>query len=594
MSSSSTPSENGIELVARSFDLLSAIVNSSKPSSAIARSTQEIVKWLARECVQESLFTQCAELARSLAYSNEDALAIRSSIAEADEKLRTLEAPLHLIKSGSLGRLIAQDPEFSYMVTTVTSLSYFYKIDRITDTYQVQRAPIRAVTLKIVESISRNVVNAGHHLQGIPHELGHLHVHLVDPSTFAALVRGTRETTNDIILRCDRFIGDIIMWLLNHFHGCFEVILRSQLLLKRELGSQKQTVRFFVTNECASPTPCYLQECSVEASVSTGSGLHTTFPRGATSAGTSDSRPMPQARASLYREDMCSSLPVSPRKAALNREQKLHIETTAKKIMTWLLKLPIEAAPASSFQLTFKAKLDGSDGPFRLGDLLSRHPGLLQKHKSDPKSTALVFDDVRDKLDQDAGFPSEADEPTAEDPLLTAPELFTILAHAVSDSLGAQDVSGLSDPSHVVAVLMPLFHTLLRKELVIWDDWMRVFAVTVGGSSIDSFGTNDKGNALSGATSIVAFQNGVFTGIVPWVNLESEIHHRRCFRIEVFEGNIDGLAEEFGIVRCERGMEAAGLAPNARQTIPREAEGYCHTQIQKSLCRTNWHAASAQ
>ncbi|KAK8087414.1 hypothetical protein PG994_002388 [Apiospora phragmitis] len=281
MSSNSTPSETSIELAARSFDLLSAIVKSSQTSSAIVRSTQELVKWLASECVQESIFTQCAELARSLAYPNEDALVVRASIAEADKKLHTLRAPLRLINSGSLGRLIAQDPEFSYMVTTVTSLSNFYKIDRITDTvcsmmfyhngnpasaqyqYQVQRAPIRAVTLKIVESISRNVVNAGHSLQGIPEELSRLHVHLVDPSTFAALVRGIREATNDIVLRCDRFIGDITMWLLNHFHGTFEVVLRSQLVLKRQLGSEKQTVRFFVTNECADHKSCYLQECTV-------------------------------------------------------------------------------------------------------------------------------------------------------------------------------------------------------------------------------------------------------------------------------------------------------------------------------------------
>ncbi|KAK8055341.1 hypothetical protein PG993_000568 [Apiospora rasikravindrae] len=613
MSSSSTPSESGIELVARSFDLLSAIVNSSQPSSAIARSTQELVKWLARECVQESVFTQCAQLARSLAYPNDDALVIRSSIAEADIKLHTLQAPLRLIKSGSLGRLIAQDPEFSYMVTTVTSLSRFYKIDRITDTvcsmmldhnenvtsaeyqYQVQRAPIRAVTLKIVESISRNVVNAGHHLQGIPEELSHLHVHLVDPYAFAALVRGIREAKDDIVLRCERFIGDITMWLLNHFHGCFEVILRSQLLLKRELGSEKQTVRFFITNECAASTPCYLRECSIEASVSTGSGLHTSFFHGATSADTPESRPMPQARASLYREDMCSSFPVSPRKATLNREQKLHIEMTAKKIMTWLIRLPVEAASASSFQLTFKARLDGSDGPFRLGDLLSRHPCLFQKHKSAPSFTAPAFDDVRGKIDQEAGLlpPAtdlmnevkssctclhcERDGAINHAPLgclrqLAFAELFTTLAHAVSDGLGAEDVSGLSEPSHVVAVLLPLFHTLLRKELIIWDDWMRVFAVTVGGASMDSFATNDKGKALSGATSIVAFQYGVFTGMVPWINFESEVQPRHCFSVQIFEGNIDGLAEEFGIVRCEKGMEAMGLDPSARQTTHMEAE----------------------
>jgi hypothetical protein len=93
-----------MELAARSFDLFSSLINASQPSSALARFTQELLKWIGRECVDEHWLIKCAELAGGLAYPNSDGLMIRDAIAEADKQLRSLRAPLRLINSGSLGR----------------------------------------------------------------------------------------------------------------------------------------------------------------------------------------------------------------------------------------------------------------------------------------------------------------------------------------------------------------------------------------------------------------------------------------------------------------------------------------------------------
>jgi hypothetical protein len=149
---------------------------------------------------------------------------------------------------------MAQDTELRYMVSTVVSLAQFYQIDKITDTicslmmdgndysdgvgykYDVQRAPIKAVTSKIVESITRNVVNAGHQFGGTPEELGHLHVHTLDYQTFAGIVRGITTTDGDVVLKSETFIGDITTWLFYHFDGRIDVVVDQRFLLTKQLG----------------------------------------------------------------------------------------------------------------------------------------------------------------------------------------------------------------------------------------------------------------------------------------------------------------------------------------------------------------------
>ena len=113
---------SAIEFGARAFDLCSALVNASQPTSAIVRSTQDLLKWLARERVDEYSFTKCAEKARCLAYPNANGVTIRNQIEEADKRLHTVRgAPIGLLVSGSLGRLMARDADYCYIVSTKDS-----------------------------------------------------------------------------------------------------------------------------------------------------------------------------------------------------------------------------------------------------------------------------------------------------------------------------------------------------------------------------------------------------------------------------------------------------------------------------------------
>jgi hypothetical protein len=85
-----------------------------------------------------------------------------------------------------------------------------------------------------------------------------------------------------------------------------------------------------------------------------------------------------------------------------------------------------------------------------------------------------------------------------------------------------------------------------------------VFAVAVSGVRLERIVLEKHSDFNIGATSITAVQNGCFVAIAPWISLTSDIRLRGCFALECFEGTLEGLSEDWGIVRCEKGVEATG------------------------------------
>ena len=215
-----------MDLTTRSFDLACALIDFSNACSMTDVSLR-IVKWLARERIEDASFTACCKLAASLAYPNAEGMEIRTKLQEADHKIMGVKgAPISLIVSGSLGRLLGYDPESCYMVSSVASLTECYEPNHVTEIlcsmildkgghqeevsyqYNIQRALIKAVISKIVESIYINVVNSGHSIGGLCEELNHLHPHLLTSVTFAGIVMDIQRTDKDILIVSDRFPAD--------------------------------------------------------------------------------------------------------------------------------------------------------------------------------------------------------------------------------------------------------------------------------------------------------------------------------------------------------------------------------------------------
>lgn len=82
-----------MDLTTRSFDLARALIDFSNACSMTDVSLR-IVKWFARERIEDASFTACCKLAASLAYPNAEGMEIRTKLQEADHKIMGIKEPL--------------------------------------------------------------------------------------------------------------------------------------------------------------------------------------------------------------------------------------------------------------------------------------------------------------------------------------------------------------------------------------------------------------------------------------------------------------------------------------------------------------------
>ncbi|KAL9074542.1 MAG: hypothetical protein Q9157_004337 [Trypethelium eluteriae] len=613
-------SQSSMTLIARSFDLMSALVRAADPASAVAKSTQDLIKWLARERIDELSFATCAKQARGLAYPNENGLVIRDSIEESDQGLKGLlkGAPLNLVISASLGRMMARDVDFCYLVSTVSVLTNYWDPEGTTDIlcsmmldsgenqhgvsllYQAQRDPIKAVMSKIVESILINVVNTGHQVGPLPDELRSLHPHVILDREFAAIVMGIQRTREGVLLLSDYFIGDVTTWLFYHFDGLLEISIAGAIVLSKKLGPSSQVVRIVIHQLCDAAV-CS-NRTSIEASIATGDGTKKVFMKGLSPDDAPPEIPRPQSarRKPLYLEGPTADSIHGPFKdIGLNRSESNHICAVAKKMTSWLLDIALEYEDLRFAQPSFKATSDGSSGSLRVRDLLLRHPGLMQKQTGHIESSAPIFkrplDDDQDDNDHLEPLSGSHDPlsklsrilncfPMVLDMLdaiqkrctcsvcetngsmddskagclryLACEELLVLIAHAISDGLGAKDVSGLSNRQDMARAVVELFDSLLQHQQIAWNDWFRVFSCTASGIPFETLKTpkdmDHTPTHVNRGKSLIASQYGCYVAVVPWVDLQQAVRVKGCFGLELFEGNIKGLPEELAFLQSEQ------------------------------------------
>lgn len=227
-----------MELATRTFDLARAFADISLNGNSIANATTELARWMARECILESEFGYFQNLARGVTFPNDSGLRIRHMLLEAIPKFKKIGG-LHLLNSGSIGRMLAFDPEYCYMVSTVSVLLAYHDIpfaasvlcnmaldhgvDRQekanVNSYDIRRTRLRPVMDKVVQSIALNVVNSGHDLRGLPFDFENNCIHCLQDTTLSAAIMAIERTEGDVLVRCDHFLADLFVWLLNHWQG---------------------------------------------------------------------------------------------------------------------------------------------------------------------------------------------------------------------------------------------------------------------------------------------------------------------------------------------------------------------------------------
>ncbi|CAO1603763.1 MAG: hypothetical protein LQ349_008179 [Xanthoria aureola] len=238
------PSTQNVSAAGAGFNLAAAIANIVNPAGAVAGYGRDLLRWLERSGVDEVEFQRCTELAKELAYPNKNGMVLSESVTRADTRLQQLKQghlPLSLTFSQALGRLLMREPDLCYMVSTTACLLQHHDLAFTTSaltsvvldrggheeetkyTYEPWRASIRAVIVKVVESIFLNITNAGHQTNAMPQEMAALHVHVVDDANFAAITMQIQRASDDLLLKAEIFPGDIVLWILNHFGGKMEV-----------------------------------------------------------------------------------------------------------------------------------------------------------------------------------------------------------------------------------------------------------------------------------------------------------------------------------------------------------------------------------
>ncbi|KAL8710896.1 MAG: hypothetical protein Q9225_007212 [Loekoesia sp. 1 TL-2023] len=594
-----------MDLTTRSFDLTRALIDLSSTYS-MKDASLRIIKWLARERIDDANFTACCKLASSLAYPNDKGMKIHKRLQDADKKILGIQqAPISLVVSGSLGRLLSYDPEYCYMVSSVAALTEYHAPIRVADVlcsmildkgghqeevsykYDVQRAPIKAVISKIVESIYINVVNSGHSMGGLPEELKQLHPHLLDATTFAGIVMGIQRSDKDIVI------------------GILQAVAETRIIFEKRLGAVSRTIKLLIKKECPIDETCTEQDASIIASESVGNATFT-FLRGYDDT---EYQPCSDARQDLYSTTNLMSSPHSSRAIGLNKAHENHITAVAKNIVMWLLEVPLNReSRALEFSFGANIKEDAKAEGLTIGYLLANHPGIAQKKTGEFAMSGPTFRlvDESDESSETSGEALSTPEPTdiikffpyaqamLDDMgvackcancakalrnlrdskpgclrLSALTKLLHLVGHAIADAYGAQNVSGVGDPETQVPLIVKVLSELIYDQVVCWDTWSRLVVSIVTGCDADPSGAVE--DAESGNSSYIALQYGNVVAAAPWIDLTKPSKIRGSFGLSFLEGNIAGLPDELGFLECEN-SEYVTTIPKSPKARPSTVE----------------------
>ena len=581
------------------------LINSSSPVTKLAHS---IIRWMGRECISESDFNYCLERSTALAFPNEHGLQIRKSILESESKIAKVGG-LHLIAAGAIGRWMTFSQDHVYMVTTVAAVTKFQSILFAStvlcelvladmaqsldegETYRshaVNRARLMGVLSKVTDSISLNVVNSGHGLGDLPAELQPFCVHLVGASLYARLILQISRSTTDLLLLCDRFQGDIILWVLTHYEGNIEVSVAGENKFRRNGSSSKRRFTMIVKAVCQEG--CHKASHYVELSEHFG-GTWTRLLQGRDDP---TMRVSPAQRLPLYTlapEDN------SAKRDILNREELYKIRVLAQRFVLWLMDVPLTVKDdfrAVGFEAAFDCV--PADIQLRIGDILLRVPELLHdllgkglgsltpvsfirpKAGKSQDSDMLYDPDLQPLSTLCSSFPALSDllkeisnrckcricrnkgiiDDCKGGCLCEAAvsRLFMLLGNAIADGFGVLDASGISELDDYTAGVHQLLSNLV-EGYVWWDVWFNVAASTAlgyppGYPPKKSFGDSCH---VEGSNALVAVQYGSNVIAARWLDLNRKCRVYKCFAIEMAEGQVHGIQENCAFLLTDTTMD---------------------------------------
>jgi len=599
--------------LARVLDLTRAVTDILNKGGAIGGLVGQVVKWLAREGIPEGEFAHCLEKSKALIYPNDNGLKIRSRIEESDAKMMTRPyiAGLRLVSALSIGRWMIDDPDYCYLVTTVAALFTQHDMPYATEvvcdmlldegdhdeanrkSYRYEKSRLLPVVKKIVESITLNVVNCSGNFDRIPVELLRICSHHIDSQIFAAAAMAISRSSGDVIIRCNRLLAGLYVWLLTHIEGEISVSIAGRIIHRATFGRSLRNVTMLADDACSEDHSEIASTLVV--SVNVGGTLRTLLRHTASLPEGHGS--LTNARQSLY--DLKVFNRATRLDIILTSQEMRELRIAGQRIVRWLMARPATADHDS--QIVYKTQLDASSRkpyPLTVGALLSQWPTILNIDYG-AGTSGYSFQDP-DHLDGgDRGgaatisirqilncFPhartiivhacrrcrctccrEEVAMNGKDHKFLSKPgclaylvenHLCLILAHAVADGFGIPDASKLCDFSVLRNGVQRLMSEVISRKRIAWETWFSLAACTYLGC--EWAGTT--ADAGEGSAELAAIQHGSAVVVAPWIDIRNDLVLQGSFGCSVATGQLLGMATDFGVLYTERTAPPAASDDN--------------------------------
>ncbi|OCK88440.1 uncharacterized protein K441DRAFT_669206 [Cenococcum geophilum 1.58] len=395
-----------MELAARVVDLTRALLDTANSESGAQEVVRLVHDWLTREGVDQKEYKYCLSSIGGIAFPNERGLSLRSCIQSADQKMSTISG-LKLRLSAAIGRSMAFDDNFTYIVTTVATLMAFYSLEYITEAlcymaldqggheeeinirYSIRQTRLTPVLRKFVESVALHVVNAGSTLQVLPPELQkfYVHKHPLSPETFSALTMAIQRSNEEMLITCTNFPHDLTSWLLSHFHGNLEISVCGLVVYEEALGRVPKNLRIIVKTSCesASKISCAsFSEGSVEMAARVGGSYQTLI-----NELSCHTVAQPVDRQKLY----TTSILYHRQHEILNSQETAEVHLAAQCMLKWLLDIEVRPHPHSVGFIALQGREDESrfNKRVKIQDLVARYPSFVFKNKGQKKDNMIVY-----------------------------------------------------------------------------------------------------------------------------------------------------------------------------------------------------------
>ncbi|KAM0237774.1 hypothetical protein ACHAP5_008944 [Fusarium lateritium] len=398
-----------LDLTARTIDLLSVVGRLADVTGTAALIAKELGRWLGREGLDEHELGFFLSKSQALLMPNDEERVKSFFRAVTSNRTQPAVVPLWAMPSGALGKYLTSDPQQRWISSTLCCLFRYHDQEytkvflswfltmcsmegrSIPQKTQLNASPVKLkldmVVKKVVESTYLHVANAG--LVGSDEECPKLPAefdwacdqgHNIEPYHMAILIKNISEATNEIIIQSKHLLTNALLWMLWHYPGRLRVVVGTKVVFDRVLGSDKRTVECRVAKFCATNSDA--------CGTTEGDGPQAFF-----YVMENISHSLNLLFRAVYddveyrdRTGLCvrQKLYEWPHRYPKgHKSTQIQTRATAREIMKWFLKLPVESASIDTYRtaIVFDVSLTSGSGSSRhdltVGDLLGRSPHLL-------------------------------------------------------------------------------------------------------------------------------------------------------------------------------------------------------------------------